>query len=426
MSRSVPAKPGLRQAGAAFGYRNFRVFWTGAFVSNAGAWIQRVTVPFVLYHLTGSAAWVGFAAFMQFAPVVVVGPIGGSVADRFPRRRVLLVTQTLAALLSFALAGLWAAGLASEWVIIGVVVLLGVNFGINGPSWQAFVSELVPRSVLLNAVTLNSAQFNAARAVGPALAGIILATLGPGWAFFINGVSFAAVIAALLLVDVVDTVVRHPHRARPFREFVGTIRYSRTYPGIVASYLVVVALGFLGGPIVELLVVFADEVFEVGDTAYGLMGTALGVGAVLGTPLVAGRGTGIPRSRLALIAVLVYAAALVGFALAPVYWVALVALLVAGAAYLAVASTLNTTIQLQVDEAMRGRVLALYLMLLTLAMPLGSLVQGYLADVIGPRTTVAGAGMLFFVAGLVLAAATGLLGHMDDEGVTATPTTPAA
>jgi hypothetical protein len=129
---------------------------------------------------------------------------------------------------------------------------------------------------------------------------------------------------------------------------------------------------------------------------------------------------------LALIAVLVYAAALVEFALAPVYWVALVALLVAGAAYLAVASTLNTTIQLQVDEAMRGRVLALYLMLLTLAMPLGSLVQGYLADVIGPRTTVAGAGMLFFVAGLVLAAATGLLGHMDDEGVTATPTTPAA
>lgn len=415
MNPPAPGKPGLRQAGAAFRYRNFRVFWTGAFVSNTGAWIQRVTVPFVLYRLTGSAAWVGFAAFMQFAPVVVVGPIGGSVADRFPRRRVLLVTQGLAALLSFALAGLWAAGLASEWVIIGVVVLSGVIFGINGPSWQAFVSELVPRSVLLNAVTLNSAQFNAARAVGPALAGIILATLGPGWAFFINGLSFGAVIVALLLVEVADTVVRHAQRARPFREFVGTVGYSRRCPGIVASYVVVVALGFLGGPIVELLVVFADEVFEVGDMAYGFLGTALGVGAVLGTPLVAGRGTAVPRSRLVFIAVVAYASALVAFALAPVYAVGLLALLVAGAGYLAIASTLNTTIQLQVDEAMRGRVLALYLMLLTLAMPLGSLVQGYLADVIGPRATVAGAGVLFFAVGLMLATATDLLGHMDDD-----------
>jgi MFS family permease len=414
MSVPGPTRPGLREAGAAFRYRNFRVFWTGALVSNMGAWVQRVTVPFVLYQLTGSAAWVGFAAFMQFAPVVVVGPIGGSVADRFPRRRVLLVTQVVAALLSFALAGLWAVGWASEWTIIAVVTLLGANFGINGPSWQAFVSELVPRSVLLNAVTLNSAQFNAARAVGPALAGIILATLGPGWAFLLNGLSFGAVIVALLLVDVPGVATRGGQRARPFREFGMTIGYARRYPGIVASFIVVVALGLLGGPLVELLVVFADEVFVVGDTAYGFLGAALGVGAVLGTPLVAGRGSGVRRSRLVLVAVLAYAAALIAFGLAPVYAVGLLALLVNGAGYLAIASTLNTTIQLQVDEAMRGRVLALYLMLLTLAMPVGSLVQGYLADTVGPRQTVVGAGILFFGVGLALAASD-LLSHMDDE-----------
>ncbi|MDZ7732070.1 MAG: MFS transporter [Acidimicrobiia bacterium] len=292
----------LRDAADALRYRNFRLFWSGAIVSNTGQWMQRVTVPFVLFQLTGSTTWIGIATFMQFIPVVVMGPIGGSIADRFPRRSVLLVTQSVMALLALALWATWVGGVANRFVLIGLVFLMGTNFGINGPAWQSFVSELVPRPVLLNAVTLNSTQFNGARALGPALAGIVIATGGPGWVFLLNGLSFAAVLAALALID-----IRRPRRtdagpARPFREFGDALRHAARFPGILAAFVLVAALGFLGGPVVQLLPAFAEDVFGVGDVAYGLLGAALGAGAVLGAPLVAGRGSGMARSRLVVVA----------------------------------------------------------------------------------------------------------------------------
>lgn len=399
--------------------RDYRIFWIGALISNTGGWMQRVTVPFVLYQMTGSAAWVGFAAFMQFIPVVVLGPIGGSLADRFSRRNIIFVTQSIQALLSFVLWGLWMADLAEPWVIVVIVAGVGAAFGINGPAWQAFVSELVPRELLLNAVTLNSTQFNASRAIGPAIAGIVLASMGAGGAFLINAISFAAVLIALLLITPRPLEDRPTSRAQPFREFGRALRYASGVPGIVAAYIVVFALGLLCGPLSALLVVFTDEVFHVGDVLYGLMGTAFGVGAILVAPLVAGRGSSMTRARLTLWSLFGSGGSLVVFALAPGYWVAVAATLVAGAAWLTIASTLNTTIQLQVAEAMRGKVLAAYLMLLTLAMPIGSLVQGWLVEAVGPRATVAGAGALFCVVGIVLLTATDLLPHMDDDPVEA-------
>lgn len=390
---------------------DYRRFWIGALVSNTGGWMQRVTVPYVLYELTHSAAWVGFAAFVQFMPMVVLGPIGGSVADRFARRNVLLATQTVQALLALVLWALWSLGVASPAVLVGVVALVGVTFGLNGPAWQSFVSELVPRHLLLNAVTLNSTQFNASRALGPALAGIALAVSGPGAAFLLNALSFGAVLIALLAIRPRPLEPR-VERSRPFREFADALRYARGVPGIVAAYVVVLALGALGGPLVQLLPVFAEHVFAVGDGKYGLMGAALGVGAIVAAPVLAGPGSRVRRSRLARLAVLSYGTALVVFGLAPGYWFALAALLVLGAGWLTVASTLNTTIQLQVDERMRGKVLAGYLMTLTLAMPVGALVQGWAADTVGPRPTVVVAGLLFLAAAGSLVAA-GLLDHLD-------------
>ncbi len=404
------------RAWEALRYRDFRRFWIGALVSNTGTWMQRVTVPFVLYQLTGSAWWVGVAAFMQYLPGVLLGPVGGSVADRFPRRRVLVVTQLLSAVLAGVLWALWAADLASPGSILVVVVALGAVFGINAPAWQAFVSELVPREVLLNAVTLNSTQFNASRAVGPALAGIVLATLGAGWAFLINAVSYGAVLIPLLMMRSRSEMVPARGRARPLVEMMDAARHSAREPGILASLLTVTALGFFGGPLVQLLVVFAEEVFGVSDVAYGMLGAALGVGAILGAPFIAGPGSGMRRSTLLRVSVVAYGASLVVFGLAPTYGVALGCLLVSGAGWLAIASTLNTTIQLQVEEAMRGKVLALYLMLLTASMPIGALLQGWLADVVGARVTVAGAGLLFLVVWAGLALGTDLLPHMDSGG----------
>ncbi len=402
-----PVRVGLRQAAAALRHRNFALFWWSALVSNTGSWVQNVTVPFVLFELTGSAAWVGFASFAQFVPFVVVGPLAGSLADRVPRRRLLLITQSLMALGATGLWAVWAAGVRSPGVLVGVVAIVGIVAGLTIPSWQAFVSELVPRSTLLNAVTLNSAQFNASRALGPALGGVILATLGPSWAFALNALSFGAVIIGLSLIRV-PLLVPSGGAARPrvLREFAGTIRYTRARPGIWTCVVVVSAIGLLGSPVFSLVVVFAEEVFDVGRGLYGLLGACLGIGSVIGAPLVAGWGGGISRGRLAAMALVAYGIAVAGFGLAPGYWLGAAALLAAGAMYLALSSALNTTVQLQVDESMRGKVIGLYLMGLTAAVPVGSLVQGWLADVVGPRPTVA-------VSGALLVAVAVLFRHQD-------------
>ena len=392
----APPKPGIRNAVAAFRYRNFSLFWTGALLSSSGNWMQAISIPFVVFEITQSAAWVGFAAVMQFAPVAIVGPIGGTLADRYDRRTVLLATQTAQALAAFSLWFVWASGVRSMAVILGIVALNGLIAGLNIPSWQAFVSELVPREHLLNAVTLNSAQFNAARAFGPALGGLVLGFLGVGWAFFLNGVSFLAVIGALLLISVPKLAKAVGERRQGIvAGFVESARYSARRPGIWVCLVVVVALGGLGSPMNQLFAVFADDVYGVGDVAYGLLAAAAGTGAVLGTPLIVGPGSRLARSRLTNIAMLAYGLAVVAFGFISIYGLGLVALLVTGAGYLALASTLNTTIQLQVDEIMRGKVIALYVMCLTVALPIGALLQGVFAQFVGPQIAVMVFGTLF-------------------------------
>lgn len=393
---SPPPKPGFRGAVVAFRYRNFTLFWTGALLSSTGNWVQAITVPFVIYQLTGSAAWLGFASVMQFGPFVVTGPIGGALADRHDRRTILIITQSAQALAAFALWGAWTAGVRAPLAIMGIVCLNGLVAGLTIPAWQAFVSELVPREHLLNAVTLNSAQFNAARLFGPALGGLVLAAFGVGWAFLVNAVSFVAVIGALLLIAV-PRLAKPAGAERPgiIAGFIESMRYSARRPGIWVCLVVVFALGGLGSPMNQLFAVFADEVYGVGDVAYGFLGAAAGLGAVLGTPLIVGPGARLPRSRLVGIAMLGYGAAIVAFGLAPVYLLGIVALFVTGAGYLAIASTLNTTIQLQVDEAMRGKVIALYVMVLTFALPLGGLLQGLFAQAVGPQIAVATFGAAF-------------------------------
>lgn len=375
----------------------FRRFWIGALISNSGSWMQNVSVPFVLYELTESATWVGLASFMQFIPALIFGPLGGSIADRYPRRTVLMVAQSVMAVLSLGLWALWASGTAQAWSVTVMVALLGAVAGLMIGSWQAFVPELVPRPLLLNAVTLNSAQFNGARAFGPAVGGLVLATLGPSGAFAINAFSFVAVIFALSTIRARPAAIEpDPDGGRPsvFRETKEAASYIRTMPGIWACIVVILSIGFLGSPVFPMLVVFAREVFHVDGSLYGLLGAALGIGGVLATPLVAGRGSGMRRSSLARISMAAYAVSLVAFAFSPVYAMGVVALIAAGGAYLAIASTLNTTIQMQVDEKRRGKVLSLYVMGLTSSYPLGALAQGALADYVSVRVVTAVAGLL--------------------------------
>lgn len=416
MSDLTPTPDLPKQDGAfiAFRYRNFRWMWCASLLSSSGSWLQMVAVPYVIYTITGSGAWLGFAGFLGYAPMVITGPYAGSVADRFDRRKVLIIGGIIQAAITFVLWFEWVGDVRNIAFFLVILTLGAFAGGFTVASWQSFVTELVPREHLLNAVTLNSAQFNAARAFGPALGGVVLATLGVSWCFFINAVSFLAMVAGLLVISVppLERAIK-VGKSRPIAEMRDAMRYVRTVPGIVTCLIVVFSLGMLGGPLFNLLVVFSTDVYDIGDGAYGLLAGCLGAGAIIVAPIVAGRGGRASRSRVLTVAMVAYGTALVALGAAPIAIVGAGALFVAGAGYLGITASLNTTVQLQVKEEMRGRTMALYLMVLTAAIPLGALIQGWLVDVIGVQWTVAGAGTLFLIVFVILRFGVNRLGTMD-------------
>jgi MFS family permease len=400
----------------AFRHRDYRIFWLGALLSNTGSWLLNLTLPYVLFQLTGSALWVGASVAAQFLPMVVLSPFGGSLADHLPRRRILIVMQTAMALVALAMWLVWTVNLRDPLLLLALVALIGALNGISMPSWQGFIHDLVPREDLLSAVTMNSLQFNAARAIGPAIAGILLATLGPAWAFGINALSFGFVIVALLLVRAGRDAVRTPKTSSVARQFGAALAYVRTQPGLIMSMVVAATIGFLGNPMFSFTVVFAGDVFRVGPAALGLMNAALGVGAFIAAPLVAGSRWAPSLSRLVAIGLVAYSVTLVVFALAPGYAVGLIAAVVIGACFLAVVASINTATQMIVADPFRGRVLAIRLMTFTLAAPLGSLAWGATSDAIGPRPTVLIAGILMgaITVFLITRKRSFRLGRLDD------------
>lgn len=420
-STTGDAEPTTRQRPfAAMAHRNFRLFWIGGLISGSGRFFQALAIPAVVWQLTESPGWVGLAGFSQFLPTAMVAPLAGALADRHDRRLLLLVTQSAQAVMAASFMALWWSGVRSPGVFVAVSAVAGLVAGLNIPAWQAFVSELVPRHLLLNAITLNSMQFNSARMIGPVLAGVTIASVGPGWAFFVNFVSYGAVLVALALIRTPDITRARTERIRPLRDFVETIHYIGRKPGISAAIMTVFLIGMFGLPIQTLSIVFAEDVYDRGPSGFGLMLTMIGAGAVLFSPVVATLGGRVARSRLQGIAIVAYSCAVIGFAVAPTFLLALVALMAVGAAHLTSASTLNTTIQLQVDEDRRAKVLAVYLMVLLLSSPIGLLVLGQLIELIGPRRTMFGAGLVMLAAASALKVS-GRLAALDEEGGTYVP-----
>ncbi len=412
---AVDSASGLRHSVRALKHRNFALFWTGALISNSGTWIQNATVPYVLYQLTHSEAWVGWSTFAQFIPGVIFGPWGGSLADRLDRRRFIIVTQGLLGIAAVGLWLLWVGGLRSPTSILLLVAATGVLSGLNIPSWQAFVPALVPREDLLSAITLNSLQFNAARAIGSALAGLVLYKLGPANAFLFNAISYLCVLAALAAVKLPAHVPRTGMTGGVLRQFADAVRYASKRPGIMIGILMSLLIAFLGNPIVQFAVVFAESVYKVGKLEYGLLAAAMGVGALASAPLVSGWDTVIARATVVRWSLPLYGLAVTLFGVSGHFALGFIALVLAGAGFLAVISATNTAVQIIVADSMRGRVLACRVMSFTLAYSVGGLVQGWMAEWVGPRITVGTAGALLLAAGLFLAfGRPGLLDHLDD------------
>lgn len=403
-TRDTASDAGVTYALRALRHRDFRIFWTGALASNTGTWLTNLSVPYALFQLTHSAMWVSLATVAQIVPGVLLGPVGGSLADHYDRRKVLIATQAGMAAGAIGLCAVWASGSPTPWLMMLALGVTGVFSGTNLPVWQSFTNDLVPRSDLSSAIALNSIQFNAARALGPALAGAIIALLSPGWAFGLDALSFVAVQVALMSI-----------RSRPrsstaggrgvLGDFRSAVRYVAGQRGIQVAILLSILVGMFGNPIFTFTVVFADDVFHVGAIGLGLMNAAMGVGCLLAAPLVSGGLRGLTLGRLTRIGLPVYGLALGGFALCPGIIPGVLLLVLVGACFMSVITSANTAIQLIVATPMRGRVIAVRTVLFTGTMPLGSLLQGALADAYGPRLAMSVAGLGLLAAGVLLSGA---------------------
>ena len=371
---------------ASLSIHNYRVFAVGAFISNTGTWMGRVAQDWlVLTQLTPhSSVALGIVTGLQFAPIPLFAPISGMVADRFPKRRILFATQSALALTSLLTGVLVVTGAVQLWHIYLLAFVQGVAAALDNPARQTFVSEMVPHESLSNAVGLNSASFNAARLIGPGVAGLVIATFDTGPAFFVNTLSFVAVLFALARMRSGELNIMPGHSGK------GQIRegfsYVRGRPDIILIMALVFVLGTFGMNFQMTTALMATAVFHKGAGAYGLLGSIMAVGSLSAALLSARRPN--PRLRILLVSFAAFAVASAAAALAPSYiWFA-VLLIPVGLTALTVLTTANSMVQLSVDPAMRGRVMALYMAVMMGGTPVGSPLIGWIGSAWGPRWTI--------------------------------------
>lgn len=377
---------GFRHAFSALHHRDFAIFWSAAAVSSTGSWMQTITVPYVIYEITRSSTWVGFTAFMLFLPGVLAGPASGAIADRFSRRSVLLVTTVVQAAVALALWALWVGGVASPGNLLAVLVLSSVAGNINITAWQSFVPSLVPPDALVGAVRLNSVQFTAARAVGPALGGAVLSHFGPGVAFMANALSFVFVMAALVVVRPRPTAMATGGGSM-LRQFAEGVAYLRRQASMWQPVVTIFVVSLLPSALVQLAPAFAEEQFRASQAGYGLLVAAYGAGSVVGSIGIAAHADRGRRSTAALAGLTGSIVGVVLLAATETFAVGLVGLAVMGGSYVMITISLNTSLQVRVAEEYRGRVVSLYLMAMLTALPVGALILGWVADGIGLHPT---------------------------------------
>jgi MFS family permease len=370
----------------AFRHRNYRLFFGGQLISLVGTWMQQVAQAWLVLQLTHDPLWLGLVSVAQFGPVIVFGLFGGVIADQLPKRKTLLATQTVAMVLAFILFGLTVTGAIQVWQVMILAVLLGIDNAIDMPTRQSFAVEMVGREDMTNAVGLNSAQFNASRILGPAVAGLLIGAFNISIAFLINGLSYVAVIVAYLAMR--DSELRRvapiarPTSVRGVFENLGEgVRYVRSTPLVLLAVVVVGLVATFGMNFQVLIPPLADNVLNVGPSGYGFLMAASGVGSTITalwvafsrkvgpTPIVVG------AIALGLGSILLAASSS--------YGIALVAMFIVGAGGIGMAVAANTTIQMSVPDQLRGRVLSVYTTVFAGSVPAGGLLMGAIASTWG-------------------------------------------
>jgi MFS family permease len=371
----------------AFRHRNFRLYFGGQSVSLIGTWVQQIALGWTIYQLTHSSFLLGVVSFAGQLPLFVVTPFAGVWVDRWNRHRTLIVTQTLSMLQAFALALVVSTHTLQVWNLIALNVVAGIILAVDLTARQAFIVEMVGSGRdLPNAVALNAFVINGGRTVGPAIAGLLLTIVTPAVCFFINAISYIPVIAALLVMTVKPRA-RASLKSGALEELVEGVRYSVGFPPILAVLLLVGLVSLLGMPYAVLMPIFAAEVLHGGAHTLGILMTAPGIGAVIGTIYLASRKTILGAGPRVAAGAIIFGAGLIATGIAPGLTVAFVALAFVGLGLIVQLATSNTVLQTIVDDDKRGRVMSLYTMALMGIAPFGSILEGALAHHIGVPTT---------------------------------------
>ncbi len=410
----VEAPPDRVKTFAALAVRNYRLFFIGQGISNTGTWMQRIAQDWLVLQITNSPLAVGITTALQFLPMLLFGLWGGLIADRYPKRRLLLITQTCMGLLATTLAVLTLTGHVHVWHVYLIAFGLGLATVVDNPARQTFVNEMVPHELVRNAVSLNSGNFQLARMTGPAIAGVLIAAVGSGWAFGINALSYLAVLTGLLMMRTSE-LQPQPVRERGPGQIREGLRYVRSQPQLLWPIILVFFIGTFGYNWAIILSAYTRNVFNSGADVYGLLNTAIAAGSVVGALLAARRTT----SRL----VILFATAigvsvlLILVGLTPWFW-AFTALLVLTGLLSVTFNTLgNSTVQLGSDPVLRGRVMSLYMLVFMGGTPLGSVLVGAVTARWGAPVALVASGVVCLVAAvgcsLLAARRTGISLHVD-------------
>jgi MFS family permease len=357
--------------------------------------MQNVAQAWLVYRLTASPLLLGLVAFAGQAPVLLLAPLGGVVADRRSRRDVLIATQTASMILAFALAGLTLSGIVRPWYVFSLAALLAVVNAFDIPARQAFIVEMVGAQDLANAIALNSSMFNGARVVGPAVAGILVATFGEGWCFFINGLSFVAVIGGLTAMRLPQRPRRAP-AARLLTHLAEGFRFVARNAPVRALMLLLGVIGLTGMPYAVLMPVFADDILHVGARGLGVLMGSTGIGALIGALVLATRQSVRGLGRWVAVAAGSFGIALALFSLSRTLWLSAVLLVPVGGTVMVQMAASNTLVQSMTPDELRGRVMAIYAMTFLGMAPLGALIAGGMASHVGAPLTVATGGVASF------------------------------
>ena len=385
----------------AFRSRNYRLFFLGQGISLIGTWMTRVAAAWLLYRLTKSPASLGIAGFVSQIPSLVVGPFAGVWIDRWDRRRTVIVAQMCSMVQSLVLAALTITGVINTTEIILLLFLQGLINAFEMPARQSFVIRMVDRKEdLPNAIAMNSSLVNGARLIGPAIAGFMIAGIGEGYCFLLDGLSYIAVIASLVAMKVVPSPPPSTQRRGTIGELREGFRYVLHSPAIRALLVNLGQISVLVMPFTVLLPVFASDVFHGGPTLLGALSAASGVGALIGTLHLAANQDVARLGRRIAICTMVFGAAMIAMGYSPWLWLTLLAVGAGGFGFMQQMAASNTILQTMVEDDMRGRVMALYFVALQGLGPFGSLLSGTLASRIGAPRTVALSGVLSLAGGV--------------------------